>query len=263
LNDPGEPGGGTILHTTDGGMTWTPQASGTTATLDDVYFVDATQGWAVGGKNNDTPGVPSGIILHTTDGGTTWTTQHTTTGHRFWSVHFVDAATGWASGDFGMIAKTTDGGATWESQIISAPDGSLGPIKDVQFIDANRGWAIGSAYVLGTTDGGATWPIGEPVDIGPHALFFTDANQGWVAGGLPGGAGIFHTTDGGATWQAQSIDLEQGFVLNDLFFVDAHTGWVVGASDTSLILTTAGSGSSVRSQLYLPLVLNRSRPDAP
>ena len=54
---------GTILKTTDAGMTWSPLTSGTTNALHDVYFFDATQGVAVGEQ---------GLILRTTDGGSGW-----------------------------------------------------------------------------------------------------------------------------------------------------------------------------------------------
>jgi photosystem II stability/assembly factor-like uncharacterized protein len=39
---------GTILRTLNGGVTWTPQSSGTTNALVGVSFVDANTGWAVG-----------------------------------------------------------------------------------------------------------------------------------------------------------------------------------------------------------------------
>jgi photosystem II stability/assembly factor-like uncharacterized protein len=39
---------GTILHSTDGGVTWSPQNSGTTKMLLSVYFTDFLHGWAVG-----------------------------------------------------------------------------------------------------------------------------------------------------------------------------------------------------------------------
>ena len=35
-----------ILHTTDGGATWSIQH--TPASRDDIYFIDANKGWAVG-----------------------------------------------------------------------------------------------------------------------------------------------------------------------------------------------------------------------
>src|SRR3954451_19764261 len=54
---------GTILKTTDAGMTWSPLTSGTTNALYDIYFFDATQGVAVGEQ---------GLIFRTTDGGAGW-----------------------------------------------------------------------------------------------------------------------------------------------------------------------------------------------
>jgi hypothetical protein len=51
---------GTILRTTDGGITWSPQVSGTTLDLNSVCFIDSSSGTAVG---------DGGTIIHTTDGG--------------------------------------------------------------------------------------------------------------------------------------------------------------------------------------------------
>src|SRR4030095_15621853 len=53
--------GGRISHSTDAGITWTDQASGTSANLNDVFFAsDALRGIAVG---------DSGTILWTANGG--------------------------------------------------------------------------------------------------------------------------------------------------------------------------------------------------
>lgn len=53
--------GGLALRTLDGGATWTPQAARTAVRLNDVWFVDALRGWAVG---------EGGVIVHTGTGGT-------------------------------------------------------------------------------------------------------------------------------------------------------------------------------------------------
>src|SRR5437660_8132005 len=63
--------GGTILHTSNGGSTWSPQTSGSNSSLLGVAFPDATNGWAVGSP---------GTILHTSDGGSTWSPQTSGTG---------------------------------------------------------------------------------------------------------------------------------------------------------------------------------------
>jgi len=51
---------GTVLHTTDGGTTWTKQSSGTTNVFSSAKFVSSISGWIVG---------EGGTILHTTNGG--------------------------------------------------------------------------------------------------------------------------------------------------------------------------------------------------
>src|SRR5262249_16714511 len=113
--------GGTILRTTDGGASWTPQFSGTTNILHGVSFVDANTGTAVG---------ESGSIVRTTDGGATWTPQFSGTTNILYGVSFVDANTGTAVGGNGTILRTTDGGATWTVQP-SAPAASLLPASSV------------------------------------------------------------------------------------------------------------------------------------
>jgi len=52
--------GGTVLRTDDGGVTWQAQASRSGNRLNDVFFVDALRGWAVG---------EGGTIIHTARGG--------------------------------------------------------------------------------------------------------------------------------------------------------------------------------------------------
>src|SRR5262249_38400098 len=108
---------GTILRTTDGGATWTPQSSGTTRFLRGVSFADANTGWAVG---------DGGTILRSSDGGVTWTPQSSGRIENLRAVSFVDANTGTAVGGeptrppappTGIILRTTDGGATWAPQV--------------------------------------------------------------------------------------------------------------------------------------------------
>src|SRR5438874_3398628 len=57
---------GTIVRTTDGGNSWTVQASDTTQALWAVSFADANNGTAVG---------EGGTIVRTTDGGDHWASQ--------------------------------------------------------------------------------------------------------------------------------------------------------------------------------------------
>jgi photosystem II stability/assembly factor-like uncharacterized protein len=56
--------GPTAFRTTNGGATWSSQATGNT--LLGVAFVDSNRGWAVG---------DSGTVLHTSNGGVSWSAQ--------------------------------------------------------------------------------------------------------------------------------------------------------------------------------------------
>ena len=53
---------GTILKTTDGGISWNFQSSGSTDALREICFIDENTGWVIGGQT----------ILKTTDGGEHW-----------------------------------------------------------------------------------------------------------------------------------------------------------------------------------------------
>ena len=59
-------------------------------TLRSVSFIDAADGWIVGGK---------GVCLRTTDGGKNWTTLAMAAGTNFRTVQFSADGTGWITGD--------------------------------------------------------------------------------------------------------------------------------------------------------------------
>jgi photosystem II stability/assembly factor-like uncharacterized protein len=70
--------GGTIVYTSNGGMTWASQTINAND-LVSVSFSDAQTGWAVG---------LGGTIVHTTDG-TTWAAQRSGTAKGLLGVSFV------------------------------------------------------------------------------------------------------------------------------------------------------------------------------
>ena len=107
---------GTILHTTDGGETWHPQAGpfgqrGQVAAPDLLSvdsLSDGRRGWAAGSD---------GVILATTDGGKSWNLELNYVGVAFRAVQFLeDAQRGWVVGGDGYILATSDGGQIWQRQ---------------------------------------------------------------------------------------------------------------------------------------------------
>lgn len=123
---------GRILHTSDGGKTWTVQLEGVSK-LESLFFIDENTGWAVG--VND--------LLHTVDGGETWVSQNPGT-NNFKSVHFSDPSNGWIVGNIGNMLYTDDGGSSWNS--LPAITGNS--FNEVLFLDKNTGWATGTDVLL-------------------------------------------------------------------------------------------------------------------
>jgi photosystem II stability/assembly factor-like uncharacterized protein len=155
---------GTVLRTSDGAATWTPEISGTTQPLHAVAAVDATNAYAVGG---DTGPV---IVTRSTAGGSTWTV-HGAPGAVTAPLNDVDydpalPSVAVAVGGDGRIIRTTDSGATWT--VVHAHSTSL---MSVSVLNATLAFASGfDSDLLRSTDGGVTWTtisVGGP----PSALF--------------------------------------------------------------------------------------------
>ena len=214
---------GTILVTTDNGANWTPQNSGTTAALIDVCFADANKGWAVG---------TGGTILHTGNGGVNWAPQNSGTAQYLASVEFENATFGCAVGYGGTILRTTDGGATWTSQGFGA-----GLTLEGVSLSGVKGWAVGSGgTILHTADAGANW---VPQTAGPvpklYAVHFDSATRGWAVGAS---GTIIRTLDGGASWTSQ-ISGTTEFLFGAWSFA-ASKVWAVGGGGTILHTATGG-----------------------
>ena len=147
---------GTIVKTTDAGMTWSLLTSGTTNALHGVYFFDGNQGVAVGDE---------GLILRTTDGGAMWQSVASGVEDALRSV-FFNEANGILGGDSQAILYSTDSGASWQ---ISQSEFFGGGFPGAHMLSPTIGFVAGQnsifqPLVQATTDGGASWePQGRPV----------------------------------------------------------------------------------------------------
>jgi photosystem II stability/assembly factor-like uncharacterized protein len=219
--------------------------------FEDVYFTDEQNGWAIGWRSYQ-PGFLGQVIFHTSDGGQTWQTQYEDAPnlsslfdiHRLDSVYFTDAQNGWAVGTSNdqheAILHTTDGGQTWLEQGQELYSSWHLEFFAVEFLDHQNGWALATdnfpsqnVFLAHTTDGGSHW---NWVDTGIQGniaigfatvqgdVTFTDANHGWVVGGL---GEIVHTDDGGITWTQQTIP-DEWRRLHAVEFINNQEGWIAG-----------------------------------
>jgi photosystem II stability/assembly factor-like uncharacterized protein len=234
--------------------------------LEDVFFIDQYNGWAVG-RRAFAPELWGQVILHTSDGGASWAEQYEKAPpmdnlfsyFRLDAVSFVDALHGWATGSsetfyeagwksHGAILHTSDGGLHWEEQGQELADGLAPELFDVQFLDGQHGWALDkghyddtsggqSLFLAKTEDGGAHWAwvptgiegglaIGFAIVQG--GLHFADSQNGWAVGGL---GTIIHTADGGNSWEQQALDCGYAscpWHLMHVIFTSSSEGWIAG-----------------------------------
>jgi photosystem II stability/assembly factor-like uncharacterized protein len=286
---------GTILKTTDAGMTWSPLTSGTTNALYDVYFFDATQGVAVGEQGmilrttdggGGWQGVTSGVkdalrsvsfsgvngvcggdsqdILFSTDAGVSWQiSQSGFFGGGFLGAQMLSASLGFVAGQNSifqpLLGASTDGGATWAFQAFYF-DQNEGGGTDLFFFDQNTGVVSGSVFdgrgaIARTTDAGVSW----------STLFFDQAIQGInfpqpISGFAVGAGGrISHSTDGGITWSDQTSGTSAN--LNDVSFAsDALRGFAVGDNGTIVWTSSGGGPAPTPTPTPRPLPTPRARP---
>jgi photosystem II stability/assembly factor-like uncharacterized protein len=194
----------TVLKTTDGGATWTPQQVGAPTALSVRYVSAVNQdvAWVTFLSN----GEPA---YKTVDGGNNWQPAFTPgPNENCAGISAVDANTAYLMvvshlrvGDYSLdhpsILKTTDGGGTWSTQYVgpaSASYGGGGPTEGpVWALDANTAWAYYRG-ILKTTDG-TNWTK-QSSSISPSSISAIDANNLW---GADGGT-IYRTNDGGGSW---------------------------------------------------------------
>ena len=135
---------GTIMASTDGGLTWTQQHSPFESTLFGVHFTDAQHGWAVGIDS---------VIVETSDGGATWTVQPPPVrGRSFYDVT-IRGTRGWIVGESGTLLATADGGATWQLSPVPI-ELAANWLRSVALTGDQRGLAVGADGLVFQLDHG-------------------------------------------------------------------------------------------------------------
>jgi photosystem II stability/assembly factor-like uncharacterized protein len=156
---------GTILSTSNAGLSWVKENSQSTSyTLNAVFFATGSHGFVVGS---------AGRILESTDGGLTWAVRtgiDTNNGASLNDIAFVDDKTGFIVGNGGLILRTKDGGASWTHYLPAVTSNNLLTVSATfQPGPDTTAWALGASGVgVDTEDGGATWQVAS-------TPFLTDA----------------------------------------------------------------------------------------
>jgi photosystem II stability/assembly factor-like uncharacterized protein len=227
---------GTILHTVDGGKSWTAELGGdpqsADAQIEMFRFLDQRHGWAV--QNHK--------LLKTSDG-QDWEEAGTIV-QNMRDYRFISPQIGVALGGGGMssekIYRTVDGGRNWKEVFECATKLEIeGLTKQVgcwflqlHFTSSRVGYAVGGHPMCGncggppliakTEDGGMSWRIlVGPGDIATStldAVFFVDDQNGFVR--VSQGQKLFVTNDGGQTWHGVVAS-----PAKEIRFADPEVGW--------------------------------------
>ena len=226
---------GTIMKTTDRGLTWSSQSAPTEADLFGLAAVDRTTAWAVGAD---------GTILRTRDGGATWQQQASGTTGGLFAVKALSARRAWVVGSRGLALVTTDGGRSWQRR----PAGPSENFFTVTFADALHGWLAGNfGYVLHTRDGGRTWHVQKTSTRAClYGIAFADPLHGLAVGG---GGVVLRTADGGRTWRQATSGVSSQ--LSAVRMASAKVAWVTGAGGA--VLATRDGGRTWRHR-SLPVI---------
>ena len=215
------------------------------AQLNDLAFVDAQTGWAVGDR---------GVIWHTSDGGASWQRQESGVDCRLEAVFFLNKLQGWAVGgrsrpgtptSQGVLLRTRNGGQSWQAdRRLMLPS-----LAKVGFFDEARGWVAGDTSALfgsgvfTTQDGGRSWvPWPTTIEQTWTTADFIDETNGALAG----------TRGATAVARRQAIELARTAplghrTLRDLKLRAPTAGWLVG--EGGLVLLTDDLGRTWQTPL--------------
>lgn len=243
-------GFGTVLKTSNDGVTWTKLNTGTSHRFISVDFINENTGY-IGGLRQ--------TLIKTTDGGSNWSDIQLPQEGQFDSLYyildiqFLNNNTGYVLGFFQLeckIWKTTNGGNNWTTQNTAGAN----YLNNLYFLDENNGFSSGGAFggeIIKTTNGGETWQLVYNDNYEIHSMAFLNASTGFV-GCIEGR--VYKTTDGGYTWNFALSDA--GIDITSLNFLNANTGFGFGTGSVYVKTTDGGNnwyeslpvGSSTSSQ---------------
>lgn len=218
---------GDIYKTVDSAKNWTLLNSTTNLPIRAIYFLDAYNGFAVGGESGcfGTGCVsPGGFILRTQDAGQTWNKVFTPFNKfEITSIAFINNTIGFCVGG-NVIYKTENGGQSWREYQVNNLGGNMMKIK---FIDSQNGFIVCLAdKILKTTDGGVNWHVTSPnKNIGYYSL---SGSNGAIY--VSGQGKVLKSLDNGISWNELGNSPTD---IYDIHFTSQNMGYAFGRGNYS------------------------------
>jgi photosystem II stability/assembly factor-like uncharacterized protein len=225
-------------------QSFTPQTSGTQASLRGIWAVNDRIAWASGAH---------GTYLRTTDGGAHWTAAAVPGADTldFRDVQGVDADTAYLL----SIGKGLTSRAHWVLSLQNRDEDGF--YDEMAFWNPQHGILVGDQVdgqmvVMVTEDGGANWQRMKMPPALPGEGAFAASGTGitvlgdrdvWIGTGGYDAARVYHSADGGHTWTVGLAPIRADSANAGIFslaFSDTHHGIAVGG-DYSKPKETAGN----------------------
>jgi uncharacterized repeat protein (TIGR01451 family) len=197
--------------------TWTVHSTPAGASLEDIYMLSETDGFAVGGPID--PCAPGGSCLMGAIyryNGSTW--QHVSSPVPYWltAIDMLSASDGWIVGVGGTVLRWN--GTSWQG-------GSIAPglaLVDVDTLSSTDVWAVGyeveAGGVLYHWDGSTWTRLDSPNGARLNAVDMVNSNYGWAVG--DGGTILRYN---GSNWQQVASPVTQA--INTVTMVGCSEGW--------------------------------------
>jgi len=249
---------GSVVKTTDGGLTWTTVWDSAGAVFRAMSFLDADLGF-IGTLETGLNPQDTAILYKTTDGGANWAPVNNLPGPRpggICGMYRINDSTLYAGGRYygpATFYKTTNRGDSWTAIDL---DSLAGGLVDMYFWTADSGIVVGSSglpftdsasVVLFTSDAGQTWERkyrGADREI-CWKISFPSKNTGYISVQSVGQANrnFLKTTDQGQTWTSGFFDFGI-YVAQGCGFINDSTGWIGGNPGNTALKFTSDGGQT-------------------
>ncbi len=241
-------GAGTLLHSTDGGATWSPLALALPAgssrpTLTQISCSDAEH-CLIATAPAASPG--TNMLVRTTDGGATGTLVSPSS-QNLHSVAFSTASNAIAVGDAGATVLSADGGATFPTSIAHRLGATLAPTIRLG-ASAQDAYVPGHAgQIAATTNGGASWGL---LRVPTSSNILDVAFPSTAVGYAVNEAGtVYRTANGGIGWSI--LNSGGGGAPSELLAPSEGTVVLVGPTGLRRSTNSGASFASVSGSVVL------------
>ncbi len=225
---------GTMIRTTNGGVSWTSHATGTNDVLTSMAVNPSNINVVYAAGFN-------GVLLKTTNAGNNWALQNV--GGIYNAIVFKDANTGIAAGIGGIVYRTTNAGTNW---VNVNPGIGLVTISSLYIGGGIIYGGCSSGKIIKSTNNGLNWTNYQtPSSFGFYSIYFPNDVTGYAVDNT---GKVFKTSNSGVNWSQISVHSGTKFAITrngiDMFMCGVQ-GKILKSSNNGVNWITQTTGTSI------------------